>query len=125
MKKKIKLHIDIQLPCQFRNIDPETLKILTSLFKAKDEKQGNPSDTITETLQNSFATFLDLVPAKRLSQHIRKLLLYYLQHEIEDGVEGNFEENVKYLGDFFAFLDTIEEEYDQSEILEPIDPLND
>jgi hypothetical protein len=119
VKKKIKLDIDI------RNITPEIVKTLHSLFEAKGHDRGTPSEIITETLQNGFATFLNLVPARRLGQHVRKLLLYYLQHEVEDGVDGNFEESIKYLGDFFDFLDMIEEEYDQSAILEPINPIND
>lgn len=80
-------------------------------------KSGDPSDRITGKLLDNFGTFLDLVPAGRLSQNIRKLLFSFLTHEVEGGVDNDFDIYIKDLRDFFEFLDAIEAECDQSELL--------
>lgn len=87
--------------------------------KGKGSRIKRGSTQIPPGLQDGLIIFLDLVPARRLGQNLRKLLICFLRHEVEDGTDDNFDFYMKDLSNLFELLDTIEEEYDQSELFEP------
>jgi hypothetical protein len=69
-----------------------------------------------ELIQN-FEAFIELVPAKRLNQFLRKLMICYFLHEVAGGIEDGYEDGLKDISNLCEFLDTIDESFDQSELL--------
>jgi hypothetical protein len=77
----------------------------------------NKNGKISKRLLSAFELFLSLVPAREFSKSTQKLYLYYMRREIEGGVENFFLDYITDAIALFDLLEKIEEEYDQSELI--------